>query len=43
MQKHTSIIFMKSFYTLKAYKGESCLKITKFERAYFMDGPFYYV
>ena len=32
---------MTSFYCLKAYnEGEGgCLKITKFERTYFMDGP----
>ena len=32
---------MASFYCLKVYKGwGGCLKITKYERPYFMDGPF---
>ena len=39
-QKRTSIIFMASFYCLETYKGKGCLKIAKFERAYFMDGTY---
>ena len=39
-QKRTTIVSMTSFYCLKTYKeGGGCLKITKFERTYFMDGP----
>ena len=39
-QKRTSVVFMKSFYSLEeVYKGgRGCLKITKSERTYFMDG-----
>ena len=39
-QKRTSIVFMTSFYRLKACKGEGLSENHQISAAYFMDGPF---
>ena len=39
-EKRTSIVFMTSFYCLKAYKGEGLSENQQIWAAYFIDGSF---
>ena len=38
-QKHTSIVLWRHSIVSEGTMGKGCLKTTKFERTYFMDGP----